>query len=38
MLGTASSWVLNFFGVHVPWYVCAVGCLIISALVGGRSK
>lgn len=32
--GIAASWVLSYFGVHVPWYVCWVGL----ALLGGTFR
>jgi len=33
-LGWLAAWVLSYFGVHVPWYVCSVGIFILSAIFG----
>lgn len=33
-LGWLAAWVLSYFGVHVPWYVCSVALFIIGTLFG----
>lgn len=39
LLGYGASWVLSYFGVKVPWYVCSVGIFILGAIFGkGASK
>lgn len=36
--GLLAAWVLGYFGVHVPWFVCSVALFLISAFVRGVSK
>lgn len=37
-LGLASAWVLGYFGVHVPWYVCSVAIMIVGFVFNGGRK
>jgi len=38
-LGFGASWVLGYFGVKVPWYVCSVAIFILGAIFkAGGSK
>jgi hypothetical protein len=38
-MGYGASWVLSYFGVKVPWYVCWVAIMILGAVFGkGASK
>lgn len=39
-MGWAASWVLGYFGIHVPWYVCSVAMFLLGAILrrGGSGK
>lgn len=32
LLGIGAAWVLSYFGLVVPWYVCAVALFILSSI------
>jgi hypothetical protein len=39
IIGWLASWVLGYFGIHVPWYVCSVGAFVLGCIFrGGRSS
>jgi hypothetical protein len=38
LMGWAASWVLSYFGVHVPWYVCSVAIFIIGTIFPSGSS
>lgn len=35
LMGVAAAWVLSYFGVIVPWYVCWVGIIILGSIFKG---
>ncbi len=38
LLGWAASWVLGYFGVKVPWFVCSVAVFILGSIFSRSSK
>jgi len=37
-LGFGASWVLSYFGVAVPWYVCSVALFILGSIFGSGAR